>query len=300
MRLPQVLKFIAQPPATPRGVERRTETPKTGVYYDTDWARGPLARIVRRVGVWGFFKPAIAIYGSPRVVGLDRLERLEGPIIFAANHHSHVDTSLLLATLPGHLREDLAIAAGADYFFPNRFSAALSALFIGAIPIERQKLSKLSIDNSLKALRGKGNLLIFPEGGRSPDGWSRKHRPGAAFLARRSGAPVVPVYLDGTGTILPKGQNWPTRSRCAVVFGDPLTMGDDEDTREFATRIERRIAELADEFSSGWWEARKKAYQRATPDPTGPDAGAWRRRWALGAKPGSRRRSPSKRSWPDL
>lgn len=300
MRLLQVLKFITQPPATPRGVERRVEPPRTGVYYDTDWAHRPVAKFVRRVGVWGFFKPAISFYGSPRVVGTDRLEQLEGPIIFAANHHSHADTSLLLATMPAHLRNDLSIAAGADYFFPNRVSAALSALFIGAIPIERQKLSKLSIDNSLRALEDQRNLLIFPEGGRSPDGWSRKHRPGAAFLARRSGAPVVPVYIDGTGTILPKGKNWPTRARCAVVFGDPMTMGEDEDTRAFAERIERRIAELADEFGSGWWEARKRAHRDATPDLTGPDAGAWRRRWALGAKPGTRRRSPTRRSWPEL
>ena len=300
MRLLQVLKYITEPPATPRGVEKKVEPPKTGVYYDTEWAHRPVARFVRRVGVWGFFKPAVAIYGSPRVIGSDRLETLDGPLIFAANHHSHADTSLLLATLPASLRDNLAIAAGADYFFSNRVTSAISALFIGAFPIERQKLSKLSIDNSLRALREDRNLLIFPEGGRSPDGWSRKHRPGAAFLARRSGAPVVPVYLDGTGNILPKGQNWPTRSRCAVVFGDPLVMGDGEDTRDFAERIERRIAELADEFSSGWWQARKNAYRRATPNPTGPEAGAWRRRWALGAKPGAGRRSPQRRSWPDL
>jgi len=300
VRLLRTLKYITEPPATPKGVARRPEQPKTGVYYDTEWAHRPMAKFVRRVGVWGFFKPAIAVYGSPRIIGTDRLKRLEGPLIFAANHHSHADTSLLLATLPSHLREDLAIAAGADYFFPNRITAALSALFIGAFPIERQKLSKLSIDNSMRVLEREGNLLIFPEGGRSPDGWSRKHRPGAAFLARRSGAPVVPVYLDGTGSILPKGKNWPTRSRCAVVFGDPLTMGADEDTRAFAERIERRIAELADEFGSGWWQARKNAYRSDTPDPTGPEAGAWRRRWALGAKPGSQRRSPNRRSWPHL
>ena len=294
------LRFITQPPATPRGVEKPDRTPTTGVYYDTDWAHRPLARFVRRVGVWGFFKPAIALYGSPRVIGVDRLTDLEAPVIFAANHHSHADTSLLLATMPSHLREDLAIAAGADYFFPNRIAATLSALFIGAIPIERKKLSKLSIENSLRALRDGRNLLIFPEGGRSPDGWSQKHRPGAAFLAKQSGAPVVPVYLDGTGTVLPKGKNWPTRARCAVVFGEPMGMADGEDARAFALRVETCINELADEFASGWWQARKNAYRRATPGTDGPDAGAWRRRWALGPKPGQRRSQPSTRAWPDI
>lgn len=293
-------RFITNPPSTPKGVEKPEKTPTTGVYYDTEWAHRPVARFVRRAAVWGFFKPAIAIYSSPRVIGTDRLSELEAPIIFAANHHSHADTSLLLATMPSRLREDLKIAAGADYFFPNRISAALSALFIGAIPIERQKLSKLSIKNSLQALSEGRNLLIFPEGGRSPDGWSRKHRPGAAFLAKQSNAPVVPVYLDGTGTVLPKGRNWPTRARCAVVFGDPMTMEDGEDARDFAARVEARISELADEFSKGWWQAKKNAYRQATPEITGPEAGAWRRRWALGPKPGERRQPSSSRSWPNL
>ncbi|MEM7276002.1 MAG: lysophospholipid acyltransferase family protein [Actinomycetota bacterium] len=294
------LRFITRPPATPKGVEKPERQPTTGVYYDTEWAQRPAAKFVRRAAVWGFFKPAIAIYSSPRVIGTDRLADLEAPVIFAANHHSHADTSLLLATLPSRLREDLRIAAGADYFFPNRVASVLSALFIGAFPIERTKLSKLSIKNSLKELGEGRNLLIYPEGGRSPDGWSRRHRPGAAFLAKQSRAPVVPVYLDGTGTVLPKGKNWPTRSRCAVVFGHPMTMGDGEDPRDFAARVEQRIHELADEFASGWWQARKNAYRRATPEITGPEAGAWRRKWALGPKPGQRRASPSKRTWPEL
>lgn len=295
------LKFITQPPATPRGVTKSEKTPRTGVHYDTSWAHGPAAKLIRRFGVWSFFKPAIAFYGNPRVIGADRLDTVAGPVIFAANHHSHADTSLLLATMPSRLREDLAIAAGADYFFPNRFTGALSALFIGAIPIERTKISKLSLRNSQKALEDGRSLLIFPEGGRSPDGWSSEHKPGAAYLAKRCGVPVVPIYLDGTGSILPKGKNWPKRARCAVVFGHPMRIADDENPRDFAKTVERRVAELADEFGSGWWRARRNAYRNATPEPTGPDAGAWRRRWALGPKPGQRRSTETnKRRWPEL
>ena len=96
---------------------------------------------------------------------------------------------------------------------------------------------------------------------------------------------MVPIYLDGTGSILPKGKNWPKRARCAVVFGHPMTIDEAENPRDFAKKVEQRVAELADEFGSGWWQARKNAYRNATPEPTGPEAGAWRRRWALGPKP---------------
>jgi 1-acyl-sn-glycerol-3-phosphate acyltransferase len=293
------IRFITEPPTTPRGVAKRDRTPTTGVYYDTEWAHTPVARFVRKLAVWGFMKPAIAIYGSPKVIGADRLAHVEGPVLFAANHHSHADTSLLLATIPSHLRQDLVIAAGADYFFPNRYAAAISALFIGAIPIERNRLSKLSIANSLRTIEKGRNLLIFPEGGRSPDGWGRPHRPGAAFVSQRTGAPVVPVYIDGTGRVLPKGRNWPSRAPCAVVFGRPIRIEGGEDVRQFALRIQARINELADEFGQGWWEARKQAHRGETSDLAGPEVGAWRRRWALGPKPGERR-APTEKRWPRL
>jgi 1-acyl-sn-glycerol-3-phosphate acyltransferase len=294
------IRFITDPPPTPKGVAKPERSHTTGVYYDTEWAHTPTARFVRRVGVWGLMKPAIAIYGSPKVVGVDRLNHIKGPVLFAANHHSHADTSLLLATIPAHLRRKLVIAAGADYFFPNRLIAAASALFIGAIPIERQRLSKLSVANAVRSVEKGRNLLIFPEGGRSPDGWGRPHRPGAAFVSHRTGAPVIPVYIDGTGRVLPKGRNWPSRSACAVVFGRPMRIDDGEDVRAFASRIQSQIAVLADEFAQGWWEARKGAHRGSTADLAGPRVGAWRRRWALGPKPGERRRPANEKRWPQL
>jgi len=296
------LRFITQPPATPAGVDKRTTKPTTGVYYDTEWAHGSTARLIRTLGVWGFMKPAITLFGSPKVIGADRLADIKGPVVFAANHHSHADTSLLLATIPSHLRHDMVVAAGADYFFPNRLTAAASALFIGAIPIERQRLSKLSISNAITALQKGRSLLIFPEGGRSPDGWGRPHRPGAAFVSKRTGAMVIPVYIEGTGRILPKGKKRPTRSACAVVFGPPVCIGENEDARAFAKRIQIRIGELSDEFSHGWWESRRRAHRNETAVITGPEAGAWRRKWTLGPGPGKSKRRPveSEQRWPKL
>lgn len=294
------IRFVTDPPTTPRGLDKREKPPATGVYYDIEWAHSPAAKVVRRASVWGFMKPAITIYGSPKVVGADRLDDVEGPVLFAANHHSHADTTLLLATIPAHLRRDLVIAAGADYFFPNRLVAAASALFIGAIPIERQRLSKLSIANTVKMIQKGRNLLIFPEGGRSPDGWGRPHRPGAAFVSQRTGAPVVPVYIDGTGRVLPKGQNWPSRAATAVVFGRPMRIAEGEDVREFAARIQAQINILADEFSQGWWQARRNAARKHTAELSGPEVGAWRRRWALGPKPGERRRPTTEKHWPSI
>ena len=90
--------------------------------------------------------------------------------------------------------------------------------------------------------------MIFPEGGRSPDGWAQEFTGGAAYLAFRTGAPVVPVHIEGTRHILPKG--WPRasdRSRTTVTFGTPLWPEDGENARRFATRIETAVATMANE-----------------------------------------------------
>jgi 1-acyl-sn-glycerol-3-phosphate acyltransferase len=291
------LRFLVDPPTVPGRVEPLRAEDRAGVRYDTAWARRPGARLARRVLVNAAMRPAVALYARPRVMGLDRLADVEGPVVFAANHHSHADTGVLLSTIPGRLRRDLHVAAGADYFFPNRVTGAASALLIGAVPIERLRLSRLSTDNVLAVVAEGRNLLIYPEGGRSPDGWGQEHRPGAAFVAKRLGVPVVPIYVDGTHRVLPKGRNWPQRGRTAVVFGPPLRITADEDARRFAARIQASIDTLADEFASGWWEARRRAHAGTTPPLHGPQAAAWRRRWALGPAPRDDRHRP-RRPWP--
>jgi len=139
-------------------------------------------------------------------------------------------------------------------------------------------------------------MLIFPEGGRSPDGWGQPFRGGAAYLASKCGAPVVPIHVEGTGRILRKGRRLPRPATTRITFGRPLWPEADEDSRRFAARIEADVAALADEALSGWWQARRRAHAGHTPPLTGPDAPEWRRTWALGER--GRRRS--RRGWPDL
>ena len=90
------------------------------------------------------------------------------------------------------------VAGAADYFFDTRLKAVTFALSINAIPIERPRVNRTSADRAADLLDDGWSLLIFPEGGRSPDGWGQSHRPGAAWLAARTGRPVVPVHLEGT------------------------------------------------------------------------------------------------------
>jgi 1-acyl-sn-glycerol-3-phosphate acyltransferase len=66
------------------------------------------------------------------------------------------------------------------------------------------------------------SLLIFPEGGRSQDGVLQEFNDGAAYVAIKAKAPVVPMALIGTREILPMGSSQPRRGDVIVRFGDPI------------------------------------------------------------------------------
>jgi 1-acyl-sn-glycerol-3-phosphate acyltransferase len=297
-RLVRRVPFPYRAPTTPRGVAPLPDAHPIGPDYDTEWARTPVARLVRGALVEGVMRPVVSAVGSPDRQGLDRLDGLEGAVVFASNHHSHVDTPLLLTSIPDPWRHRLVVGAASDYFFGRRITSFLSALVIGAIPIERSKVGRKSADLARSLIDDGWSLLIFPEGGRSPDGWGQPFRGGAAYIAMRCGVPVVPIHIEGSGRILRKGKNRPTRSATTVTFGTPLVPADHEDARKFAARIEREVAILADEVATDWWQARRRAHARDTPGLTGPGIGAWRRSWALGAKDKKVRRA--RRRWPDV
>ncbi|MCU1374759.1 MAG: 1-acyl-sn-glycerol-3-phosphate acyltransferase [Actinomycetia bacterium] len=284
-------------PTAPDGIDLPEEEPTSGAHYDTAWARKLPARYARFFILEGPMRAAVKTLADPIRVGTDRLDAIDGPAIFAANHHSHLDAPLLLTSIPGPWRHKLVVGGAADYFFRNRFTSAASALAIGAFPIERSKVTRRATDQASDLLAEGWSLLIFPEGGRSPDGWGQGHRGGAAYLSARTGVPVVPVHLQGTNRIFAKGDKRPRPGTTKVTFGSPLRPTEGENATRFAARIEAAVATLADEAGSDWWTSRKRAAAGTTPSLTGPGTSSWRRAWALGDRRGKTRRSPR---WPEL
>src|ERR1700736_1986199 len=120
-------------PTWPGTVARPPAPRKLGADYDTQWARTPSARVARAAILAAVIRPGVAVLASPEITGLDRLVGLEPPVIFAANHASHLDTGVLLSCLPTRFRYRTVVAAAADYFFDKPAKAAASALAISAI-----------------------------------------------------------------------------------------------------------------------------------------------------------------------
>jgi len=277
--------FPLAAPTWPGSVPRPAPEPDLGVHYDTAWARRYPVRLARAMVLDNVTRPLARMVAQPQLRGDESLGDLVAPVIFAANHASHVDTPLLLACLPLRFRHRTVVAAAADYFFDRRWKADVFSFLLGAIPIERTKVNRRSADLAAELLADDWNLVIFPEGGRSPDGWAQQFTGGAAYLAARTGRPVVPVHLDGTRHILPKGGGRVRRTRTTVTFGTPLWPLEGEHARQLAERIETSVAALATEATTDWWTARKLAASGRTPSLQGPDVAAWRRAWALAPAP---------------
>jgi 1-acyl-sn-glycerol-3-phosphate acyltransferase len=225
---------------------------KLGLDYPTKWGRVVPARFVRGLIQNCYMLPYTRRVSSLDVRGVEHLDR-RGPFVFVANHTSNLDTPLIISALPSRIRRRLIVAAAMDNFFMDTRKAFKTVIMFNAIPIDRLKVNRRSSLQALELVAQNWNLLIYPEGGRSPDGNLQPFKGGAAYLAERSHATVIPTYIHDAGHLqgpkwakAPKFINAPYQKRHPVVvaFGPGLHCGEDENIRRFSTRIEEAVINL--------------------------------------------------------
>ena len=281
----------------PRSAEEFVPPAKSTVFR-TDWSRKRPAMAAREVAQKAGLQPLFRSQVRTRVEGLDILERTDGPVIFVANHASHLDTPLILLSLPDEWRRRTAVAAAADYFFDTWWRAVGSSLFFNTFPIDRRGGTMAATPGEV--LADGWSLVIFPEGTRSTDGWMGKFRMGAAFLAKEYDVPVVPVAHRGTFAAMPRGQGWPSpgRRQVTIRFGEPLVAGPDESVREFAPadqgRRRRAPRRGPVDLVGGPPARRQRRRTRTRPDR---DVAQWRRVWEQSESPAADAPSRTLRAW---
>ena len=190
--------------------------------------------------------PALRAVYRPEVSGLEHVPT-SGPVILAGNHVSFADEIFT----PLAARRQVSYFAKAEYFTaPGIRGRAMAAFFhgMGQVPVARADTRSAAavIDIGVEVLGAGGALGIFPEGTRSPDGRLYRFRTGVARVALRSGAPVVPVALVGTRSVLPPGARRWHRAPVQVHFGAPLRFPGRLDG-ERSSRVLREITETVRE-----------------------------------------------------
>jgi len=171
----------------------------------------------------GALRPIIQYYVHPVVSGLENLSGHSPPLLLVANHSSHMDTPLILNSLPKDLRRRTLVAAASDYFFSSRLLGLFVSVAVGAVPMDRRAAGKQTMATVDRLLAQRWCLLMYPEGSRTPDGRLYRGKTGIARLALSADVPVVPVGVVGTYNSMPGGRSWPVPGQVEVRFGKPLT-----------------------------------------------------------------------------
>jgi 1-acyl-sn-glycerol-3-phosphate acyltransferase len=215
---------------------------------DVPWARAAPARALRGFVLMGLLAPAMDFYTRRRVLGREHLDRIEGPVVFVANHSSHMDTPAILRALPRAWRRRTVVAAAADYFYAKRRLAYTVSLFFATVPMARDGRGLgPSATAHLDRLIGDGwSLVMFAEGTRSRDGSVGRLRSGAAVLAAQHDLALVPIHVSGTHDVMPVGRYWmrrrpakplPRRRPIEIRFGAPIRPDDDEHRTDVMERV---------------------------------------------------------------
>jgi len=161
----------------------------------------------------------------------------KGGFIIASNHLSYLDPPVIGIASPRKLHY---LAKSSLFKIP-----VLNFLIkiYGAIPIEREKEYSISIRKGLEILKKGGGLVIFPEGTRNPKGEVKIPKKGVAFLAYKTGVPVIPVKIKGTEKALSVGGKFIKPAKIKVIFGPPIKAENNNYSNQ-ANKIMNLIKEL--------------------------------------------------------
>ncbi|MGE4057049.1 MAG: AMP-binding protein, partial [Vicinamibacterales bacterium] len=222
------------------------------------WNRSWPARVIRRASLPTWILPLARVFAWLKVEGREHLDAIDGPVVYAVNHQSHMDVPVVLAALPPGLRYRVAPAMAKEFFkahfFPEQFGRRawftnslnyyLAALFFNAFPLPQREAGARQTLRYIGEILGDGfSVLIFPEGRRTTAGEISEFRPGIGMIASRLEVPVVPVRIEGLEKVLHQKMKMATPGSVRVAFGRPLHLHGDN-YEELAKEVREAVMKL--------------------------------------------------------
>lgn len=209
----------------------------------------PLTRLQR---VWYAFVRSLVVgfcktFWRLRVEGADRVP--DGPFILSPVHRSNIDTPLVAAVTRRPLRY-----MGKDAMWKYGWSAWFFTS-LGGFPVHRGTADREALKKCIAVLEGGEPLVLFPEGTRQTGPVVDEVFDGAAYVALRTGVPIVPVGIGGSEQAMPKGAKFIRPVKVTMVVGEPLHPPVTESgartprraVRELTAELQKRLQDLFDE-----------------------------------------------------
>ncbi len=195
-----------------------------------------------RTPVLDLFRPSFhtlcRLYFGLELHGMEHIPSI-GPVIIAPNHQTFADPPLV--TIP--VRRPVHYMAWSRLFAVPVFGAFIRML--RAFPVELEASDSRAMREAVRLLRAGEALMIFPEGGRTPDGLLQPFKLGAFRLAVSHDTPVLPVTIAGGWESWPPGRSLPRRGRITITYHPPERPIRGGDPREAARALrDRTIAAI--------------------------------------------------------
>ena len=192
------------------------------------------------------------------VIGLNIRHRelipTDGPAIIVANHNSHLDTLVLMSLFPLGFLHKVRPVAASDHFMKPTIVGWIARNLIDIIPLDR--VARKTIDERFEAiyesLEKDEIVIIFPEGSRGEAEQLSKFKKGIALLSERyPEVSVTPIFLQGLGKCLPKGEGMFVPFICDVIVGEAMCW--QENSKIFVSELEQKVHDLAKDITSTPW-----------------------------------------------
>jgi long-chain acyl-CoA synthetase len=222
------------------------------------WNRRWPVTLIRRLSQATWILPLARVFAHVQIEGLEHLQGLSGPVVFASNHQSHMDVPVILSALPGKWRARVAPAMAKEFFkahffpagytwrerFTNGLNYYLAAFYFNAFPLPQREAGARQTLEYIGELTGeRWSILIFPEGLRSSTGEIKPFRGGIGMIGSRLDIPIVPVRIDDVDKLLPVGATFIRPGRVRVAFGRPIRLHG-SDYADLASQVERTVRSL--------------------------------------------------------
>ena len=237
------------PAEEPPGKPAEEATPGEGAVarraaaFTVDPSRSPTYRVARAT-VLGVLR----LWFRPEFRGLDRVPAT-GPLLIAPLHRSNIDFGFTGLITP----RKIFYMAKEELWKYGWFGRVLE--WLGAFPVNRSGADRESVRRAEEVLRRGEVLVMFPEGARRFGDTVEALQEGVAFLAARTGAPILPVGIAGSERAMPKGAKFPKPLKVTVSIGEVLEPEARDGRRVARSEIHRLSEALRERLQAAYDDA---------------------------------------------
>jgi len=260
--IPTLLRADIRLPSESTAIQKSppAEVLLRSAYIYPHWPWWFPVRWLRNFFLEAIMRPLVRFLARPRVVQNGVIHESE-PILVIGNHVSTYDGPLMEYALPGRIRRRMAVAMSGEmledfrhfrnpesvrmrFYPPGPLQYFLITALFNVFPLPKRRDFQRSFEHAGEALDHGMNVMIFPEGTRSPEGNLARFRPGIGLLVKQASAPVLPMAIRGLGELKTRGRGWFRSGKIEVHVGAIIRFGPEASESAITERLHAEVERL--------------------------------------------------------